>query len=86
MAKPSLLQYSPEINAWIDAEVAEQITRYQEIVKEMDGIDAEREQWYAEFLERIQHRGYNVHADILRVIQPDEIPIRPPGRKLQVVF
>ncbi len=86
MAKPPLLQYSPEIKAWIDAEVAEQVTRYQEIVEEMDGIDGEREQWYAEFLERIQTRGYHVHADILRVIQPEEIPKRPPDRKLQVVF
>ena len=84
MAKPPLLQYSPEIKAWIDAEVAEQVTRYQEIVEEMDGIDGEREQWYAEFLERIQTRGYHVHADILRVIQPEEIPKRPPDRKLQV--
>jgi transposase-like protein len=85
MAKTPLLQYSPELKAWIAAEVAEQIARYREIVKEMDAIESEREQWIAEFLERIQTRGYNVHADILRVIAPEEIPKRP-DRKLQVVF
>jgi len=85
MPKAPLLQYSPEVQAWIEAEVAEQLARYQEIVEEMDALGPDRERWIAEFLERIQDRGYNVHADILRQIRPDELPARP-DRKLRVVF
>jgi len=85
MSKKALLEYSPEVRAWIDAEAAEQLARYRTIVEEMDAIKDDRERWYAEFFERIQTRGYNVHADILRVIAPEEIPKRP-DRKLRVVF
>ena len=85
MSNPPLLNYSPEVKAWIDAEVAEQLARYRDIVEEMDAIETDRERWITEFLERIQTRGYNVHADILRVILPEEIPKRP-DRKLHVVF
>ena len=85
MPKSPLLQYSPEVQAWIDAEVAEQIARYREIVEEMDALEPDRERWIAEFLRRIQDRGFNVHADILRRIRPDELPSRP-DRKLRVVF
>lgn len=76
---------SPEAQAWIDAEAAVQQEIYAKIVKEMDDLEPEREKWIAEFLERIQTRGYHVHADILRVIQPEEIPVRP-NRKLRVVY
>ncbi len=85
MSKPPLLEYSPEVRAWIDAEVAEQLARYREIVDEMDALEPDRERWITDFLERIQTRGYNVHADILRLIRPDELPVRP-DRKLRVVF
>lgn len=85
MSKAPLLEYSPEVRAWIDAEAAEQLARYREIVEEMDGIADDRERWIAEFLHRIQTRGYNVHADILRVIAPEELAKRP-DRKLRVVF
>ena len=85
MKKPPTLRYSPELKAWIEAEVAEQIERYREIVEEMDALDPERERWIEEFLARIQDRGFNVHADILRKIRPDELPKRP-DRKLRVVF
>ncbi len=85
MKKPPKLELSPEVRAWIDSEVAEQLERYRQIVDEMDGIGSDRERWIEEFLARIQDRGYNVHADILRKIRPDEIPERP-DRKLRVVF
>ena len=85
MTKPPLLKFSPEVKAWIDAEVAEQIARYKDIVEEMDALAPDRERWIEEFLERIQTRGYNVHADILRLIQPEELPKRP-DRKLRVVY
>jgi len=81
-APPAL---SAEVLAWIEREVAEQQERYAAIVAEMDGIDDDRERWISEFLQRIQSRGYNVHADILRQIRPEELPKRP-DRKLRVVF
>ena len=76
---------SPEAQAWIDAEASAQLEIYAKIVKEMDDLEPERERWIEEFLERIQTRGYHVHADILRVIKPEEIPVRP-NRKLRVVY
>lgn len=85
MAKPPLLKFSPEVKAWIDEEVAEQIARYKDIVDEMEALSPDRERWIEEFFERIQTRGYNVHADILRLIKPEELPKRP-DRKLRVVF
>ena len=85
MAEESTPRFDPKVGKWIDDEVAEQLARYEGIVQEMQSIAPERERWIREFLERIQTRGYHVHADILRKIQPEEIPKRP-DRELKVVF
>lgn len=79
------LKLTEELKAWIDEELSEQLERYQKIVDEMEALAPEREQWIEEFFERLQTRGYNVHADILRIIRPDELPKRP-DRKLRVVY
>ncbi len=85
MANETSPRFDPKVRKWIDDEIAEQLARYQKIVEEMEAIAPERERWVREFLERIQTRGYNMHADMLRQIPPNEIPKRP-DRKLRVVF
>ena len=74
-----------EEQAWVKQELAEQIKRYEKIVQEMEAISDQREKWVADFLQRIQTRGFNVHSNIRRVIKKDEIRPRD-GRPLQVVF
>lgn len=71
---------SEEVQKWIDAEVKEQIERYTQIAKEMNiDLTETREQWYREFEERIQTTGFNVHADIKKIIKPEEIYLKPDG-------
>ncbi len=70
---------SPEVEAWIEQEAKEQEARYKKIADEMDALSEQREQWYAEFLDRIQQRGFNMDGDQLIKIAPEDIPIRPDG-------
>ena len=71
--------------AWIATELEEQVARYQKIVEEMEALTPQREKWVAEFLERIQTRGFHWHDSNKRVIPPEEI--RPQdGRELRVVY
>lgn len=71
--------------AWFDEELKEQIARYETIVKEMEDLTAEREQWVADFLHRVQTRGFHWHAENRRVIPKEEIRPRD-GRPLQVIY
>ncbi len=74
-----------DARAWMKKETAAQKKRYQLIVKEQDDLSPKRDKWIADFLQRIQTRGFNVDADMLRVIKPEEIPTKP-KRKFKVVF
>jgi hypothetical protein len=76
---------SREAQAWLNKEIKEQKTRYRKIVKEMDDLAPKRDKWVADFLHRIQTRGFHVHYDQLRKIRPEEIPVKP-RRKFKVVF
>jgi hypothetical protein len=76
---------SREAEVWIRKELAEQKQRYKKIVAEQDAMAAKRDRWVAEFLERIQTTGYNMHYDQKRLIRPEEIPSQP-KRKFRVVF
>ena len=73
------------VQAWIDREFQEQERCYRRIVKKMDALDPKRKKWIKEFYERIQTRGYCVHADIRRKIKPEDIPEIPEG-KIKVVW
>ncbi len=73
-AKPAR---TPEATAWIDEETAAQQARYEAIVKEMDALIPQREQWYAEFLHIVQTRGFNVTGDQRRPIPKEEVPTKP---------
>jgi hypothetical protein len=78
---------SKEAQAWLKENVAEQKQRYAAIVREMDQLASEREQWVAEFLRIIQTDGFSVTGDVRRVIKPHEVPKKPKGMKHhQVVF
>lgn len=76
---------SPEAQRWLRAEIADQKKRYRKILAEQDALAPKREKWVAAFLQRIQTKGFNVHADIRRVIAPEEIPAKP-RRKFRVIF
>lgn len=84
---PKLIRYrrSAEAERWLRNEVAEQKRRYRKIVREQDALAPKRERWVADFLRRIQTRGFNMHAADLRKIRAEEIPARP-KRKFRVVF
>ncbi|MFL2769914.1 MAG: hypothetical protein ACJZ9F_02785 [Rhodospirillaceae bacterium] len=71
--------------AWCDEELKEQIARYETIVKEMEALTKEREQWVADFLHRVQTRGFHWHAENKRIIPKEEIRPRD-GRPLQVIY
>lgn len=76
---------SAEEAQWLATEIAEQQARYQLIVKAMDDLSPQREIWYAEFLQRIQERGFSVDGDMRKKIPLADIPIRP-DRPHKVVY
>jgi hypothetical protein len=79
-------QRHPKVEAWLKREAREQQARYKKIAKGMnETLAPQREQWIAEFFERIQTRGFNTHSFHRRQIHPEELPARP-KRKLKVVF
>jgi len=76
---------SREARRWLREEGREQRRRYRVIVAEQEALSPKRNRWIADFLRRIQTRGYHVHFDQLRKIPANEIP-SPPKRKFRVVF
>lgn len=75
-----------EVEKWLAEEVAEQRERYEQIAYEMNvELADEREKWIREFYERIQTTGFNVHADMKRIIKPEGI-FPKPDREFKVVF
>jgi hypothetical protein len=70
----------PDAQAWFKENVAEQKKRYAAIVKEMNGLEKDRQKWYAEFLRIIQTKGFNFNGDQRMVIPSKLIPKKPKGR------
>jgi hypothetical protein len=80
------IKRSAAVERWLRQEIKEQRARYKQVEKAMNvDLSSQRDEWVTAFLERIQTRGFNVHADIRRQIKPEEIPTRP-KRKYKVVF
>lgn len=79
--KDTYIEYerSAEASKWLAEEIAEQQARYEKIAADMEAINEQREQWYAEFLERIQTVGFNEDGDRRVPIKSDDIPVRPDG-------
>ena len=71
--------------AWLKENVADQKKRYAAIVKEMDGLEKDREKWYAEFLRIVSTKGWNVNGDQRMVVAVKDLPKKPRGRS-KVVF
>jgi hypothetical protein len=76
---------SREVEAWIKREIREQKARYRKILADQEALTPKRDRWIADFLERIQSRGFHVHFNNLRKIRPEEVPVKP-KRKFKVVF
>lgn len=76
---------APAVEQWLRKEIAEQKKRYNKIVAEQEALSPKRDKWVADFLHRIQTRGYHVHFNQMRKIRPEEIPTKP-KRKFKVVF
>jgi len=66
-----------EAESWMREEAAAQEVRYKAIVDEIDGIEAEREEWIDEFLRLIQTSGYYITGDQKRKIADEEMPKKP---------
>ncbi len=75
-----------DAQAWLKENVVAQKKRYAEIVKEMDGIEKDREKWYAEFLQIVATKGWNVDGNQRVVVPARNLPKKPKGRRSQVVF
>jgi hypothetical protein len=71
---------TPEAQAWLKHNVAEQKKRYAAIVREMNSLERDRQKWYAEFLRIVQTRGFNANGDQRVVIPARLIPKKPKGR------
>jgi hypothetical protein len=82
---PALRGRPAEVVEWLRREILDQERRYRRIVREMDALEARRRRWILEFYRRIQTTGFNVHADVKRVIPPGEVPPLP-GKRIRVVF
>ena len=57
-------ELSPEVEAWIKQEVAEQEERYRAVSGEMEDLAPMREKWYQEFFDRITTTGFNDDGDM----------------------
>ena len=79
-------QRSAEVENWIAEEVQEQQARYEKIAQAMNiDLAQQREVWIREFYERITTTGFNVHADMKRIIKKEEL-FPKPNREFKVVF
>lgn len=81
---PPTLQRSEEVERWVRREVQAQERIYRSIVRKMNALNDRRIRWVKEFYQRIQTRGFSVHAGLRRKVGPEEIPRVP--KKIRVVF
>ena len=77
-------QRPEEVERWLKREVQAQERIYRNIVREMNALNDRRMKWVKEFYQRIQTRGYSVHAGLRRKVRPEEIPPLP--KRIRVVF
>ena len=79
-------QRDPDVQSWIDTEVAEQRIRYEQIAHAMNvELADQREEWIAAFYERISTTGFYWHADNKRIIKKEDL-FSKPDREFKVVF
>lgn len=78
-------EIDPATKKWLEQEKQEQRERYKKIVAEMEALAKERDKWVADFLQRIQTRGFHVNGDMKLKIPADKVP-KANGRKLKVLY
>lgn len=83
-APPEVRRRPEEVERWIQAEVRAQERIYRRIVRDMNALNDRRMKWVKEFYQRLQTRGFSVHAGIRRKVKPEEIP--PIPKRIRVVF
>ena len=66
-----------EVRQWLEEEIKEQDERYARIVQEMKDLDPTRDQWYEEFLVRLQKYGFNEDGDRRVKIAEEQLPVKP---------
>jgi uncharacterized protein YacL (UPF0231 family) len=86
----AILQRKPKrskvVQKWLNEEVREQQARYKQIAQAMNiELEPQREQWFREFEQRIMTTGFFVHADVKKIIKPEQIYPKP-KRKNKVVY
>ena len=81
---PPAFRRPEEVERWIKREVAAQERIYRDIVRKMNALNDRRIRWVKAFYQRIQTRGFSVHAGIRRKVRPEEIPPLP--KRIRVVF
>ena len=75
-----------EVEKWLQEEFGEQQERYEKIAQAMNiDLAQQREIWIQEFYERITTTGFNVHADMKKIIKKEEL-FQKPDREFKVVF
>jgi uncharacterized protein YacL (UPF0231 family) len=83
---PGKPKRSKVVQKWLNEEIREQQARYKQIAHEMNiALEPQREQWFREFEQRIMTTGFFVHADVKKVIRPEQLYPRP-KRKNKVVY
>ena len=77
---------APEVEEWLEEEIAEQERRFAGIEQAMEDLKPTRAKWYAEFLDRVSTIGFNVDGDDKVVIPKEKLPVQPAGREDRVVW
>lgn len=77
---------TPEEEAWVEEEIADQELRFAKIEKAMDDLAPTRAKWYREFHDRISTIGFNEDGDMKRVVPREELPAKPEGREDRVIW
>ena len=77
---------TPEAEAWLKEEIAEQEARYLRVAGQMADLAPMREKWYQEFFDRLTSHGFNEDGDQKSIIKESDLPVKPKGREDKVVW
>jgi hypothetical protein len=76
--KNSFIKHSltPDVEAWIKEEVADQEARYLSVSRQMAELAPLREKWYQEFFDRLTTTGFNEDGDQKILIKTSDLPVK----------
>jgi hypothetical protein len=86
--KNSFIKHSltPDVEAWIKEEVADQEARYLSVSRQMAELAPLREKWYQEFFDRLTTTGFNEDGDQKILIKISDLPVKPDDCDDKVVW